>query len=117
MSEQQVFIYRLNPGTGEDYDYWHTKTFPAAIEQLRRAGFTEYRIYRRDDLVITVARQDPALAATTPESPELVAGLEQWSQVLAHCFAEKAEPDGSPLFAAEVFDLDDYPAQSGPGDA
>lgn len=45
------FCLRLKPGTGDDYDKAHAAVWPEMLALLKRAGISEYSIFRRDELL------------------------------------------------------------------
>jgi len=47
-----AFTLRLKEGTGAAYDEAHKQVWPEMLELLKRAGVSEYSIFRRDDLLV-----------------------------------------------------------------
>ena len=47
-----AFVLRLRPGTEEAYDQAHKQVWPEMLALLKRAGISEYSIFRRDQLLI-----------------------------------------------------------------
>jgi L-rhamnose mutarotase len=44
-----AFLLRLKPGKGPDYDLAHAAVWPEMLALLKRAGISEYSIFRRDE--------------------------------------------------------------------
>ena len=49
--QRVAFILRLKPGTGPEYDKAHSAVWPEMLALLKRAGISEYSIFRRDELL------------------------------------------------------------------
>lgn len=47
-----AFLLRLKPGTGAAYDKDHAAVWPEMLALLKRAGISEYSIFRRDELLV-----------------------------------------------------------------
>ena len=54
--KRYAFILRLKPGAAEAYDESHRAVWPEMLALLKRAGISEYSIYRRDELLILALR-------------------------------------------------------------
>ena len=50
--QRVAFLLRLRPGTEEAYDKAHAEVWPEMLALLKRAGISEYSIFRRDQLLI-----------------------------------------------------------------
>ena len=100
----ECFIYQLRPGCAEEYEKHHARVWPEVITALRGTGITEYTIYRRDDLVISVLRRE-AEPASGELPPAARARVEEWDALMAPLFLESADAQGVPLFATPIFDL------------
>jgi L-rhamnose mutarotase len=53
-----AFLLRLKPGTGPDYDRAHREVWPEMLALLKRAGLSEYSIFRRDELLCLTFQTD-----------------------------------------------------------
>jgi L-rhamnose mutarotase len=53
-----AFLLRLKPGAGPAYDEAHKAVWPEMLDLLKRAGISEYSIFRRDELLILTMRVD-----------------------------------------------------------
>jgi len=50
--QRVAFMLRLRPGMEEAYDESHRAVWPEMLALLKRAGISEYSIYRRDQWLI-----------------------------------------------------------------
>jgi L-rhamnose mutarotase len=50
------FFLRLKQGMGPEYDKSHAAVWPEMLDLLKRAGISEYSIFRRDELLILTMR-------------------------------------------------------------
>ncbi len=56
MAQRVAFLLRLKEGTGPDYDKAHAAVWPEMLALLKRAGISEYSIFRRDELLFLYMR-------------------------------------------------------------
>jgi L-rhamnose mutarotase len=56
MVKRIAFLLRLKPGAGEPYDKAHQEEWPEMLALLKRAGISDYSIFRRDELLILSMR-------------------------------------------------------------
>lgn len=56
--ERVAFCLRLRKDAGEAYDQAHREVWPEMLALLKRAGISEYSIFRRDELLILSMRVD-----------------------------------------------------------
>jgi L-rhamnose mutarotase len=49
--QRVAFLLRLLPGTESAYDKAHAEVWPEMLALLKRAGISEYSIFRRDQLL------------------------------------------------------------------
>lgn len=56
--KRYAFMLKLRPGTEKAYEEAHRAVWPEMLSLLKRAGISEYSIYRRDDLLILALRTD-----------------------------------------------------------
>jgi L-rhamnose mutarotase len=61
--KRYAFLLRLNPGAAESYEESHRHVWPEMLELLKSAGFSEYSIYRRDELLVLTLRAEDFDAA------------------------------------------------------
>ena len=52
--QRVAFLLRLRPGTEEAYDQAHKEVWPEMLALLKRAGISEYSIFRRDQLLFLI---------------------------------------------------------------
>lgn len=45
------FVLRIKPERAAEYEQHHANPWPEIVEALREAGFTNYSIFRKDDLL------------------------------------------------------------------
>jgi L-rhamnose mutarotase len=50
--QRVAFCLRLKPGVGEAYDEAHREVWPEMLALLKRAGISEYSIFRRGELLV-----------------------------------------------------------------
>ncbi len=50
--ERIAFCLRLRKGAGEAYDNAHRAVWPEMLALLKRAGVSDYSIFRRDELLV-----------------------------------------------------------------
>jgi L-rhamnose mutarotase len=50
--QRVAFLLRLRPGAEEAYDKAHIEVWPEMLALLKRAGISEYSIFRRDQLLV-----------------------------------------------------------------
>ena len=97
-----LFIYRLMPGMGPDYDRAHQAVWPEILELIDQAGIYDYQIWRHGELVVSRMRTrdgyDRAAAVTAASTVQ-----KRWTESMSHIFADIADADGEPLWLDEVF--------------
>ncbi|WP_422372934.1 L-rhamnose mutarotase [Hoeflea sp.] len=100
--EPLVFLYRLKPGMGPDYDRAHQSVWPEIIALLDEAGFYDYRIWRRGDLVVSSVRtrRGYSHAARVTAASAIQA---RWTASLSHVFEDIADDSGEPLWLDPIF--------------
>lgn len=103
-SAAMCFIYRLLPGREADYDRYHAEVWPEVIEEIRASGITDYDIYRRGTLVISVMTRDHD-GPTREVPPAVAAKVDEWHALMAPLFEESADEYGQPLYAQRIFAL------------
>jgi L-rhamnose mutarotase len=110
--ESVLFIYRLKPGAGPEYDRRHAEVWPELLAKIGEAGIYDYQIWRREEIVVSRLRTRHGFRAA-----QAVVGTSEiqrrWTAALAHLFDRIATPDGEPLWLDEVFrfGVDDEAAQ------
>lgn len=100
----ECFIYQLVPGQGPLYDRYHANVWSEVLESLSAAGITDYSIYRRGDLVVSVWTRYPD--APQPDlSPEIRQKVDEWNTLMKPLFVSYQDENAHPLFAERVFRL------------
>ena len=100
----ECFVYQLVTGQGPLYDEYHSNVWPEVSESLRASGITEYSIYRRGDLVISVWTRDtgapePVLSSETRQK------VREWDALTNSLLVAFEDEHGLPLFAELVYQL------------
>ena len=54
--QRVAFLLRLQKGAGPAYDEAHKAVWPEMLDLLKRAGISEYSIFRRDELLVLTMR-------------------------------------------------------------
>jgi L-rhamnose mutarotase len=80
-----AFLLRLRPGTEEAYDQAHKEVWPEMQALLKRAGVSEYSIFRRDQLLfLTMQVENFEQTWATIEADPINA---RWQRAMAPYFA------------------------------
>jgi L-rhamnose mutarotase len=100
--EAVLFIYRLKPGMGEEYDRMHAAVWPEILALLDEAGMYDYRIWRHEEVVVSQfrTRQGFRHARAVTAASEAQA---RWTAAMSHIFDVIAGKDGDPLWLRPVF--------------
>ncbi|MGH9616429.1 MAG: L-rhamnose mutarotase [Acidobacteriaceae bacterium] len=56
--ERIAFCLKLKKGAGEAYDKAHREVWPEMLALLKRAGVSEYSIFRREELLVLSMRTE-----------------------------------------------------------
>jgi len=80
-----AFILRLRPGVAEAYEEAHRTVWPEMLALLKRAGISEYSIFRREELLILTLRTAD-FDATWSQIENDPVNL-RWQQAMAPLFA------------------------------
>jgi L-rhamnose mutarotase len=100
--QRVAFLLRLRPGTEEAYDEAHKQVWPEMLALLKRAGISEYSIFRRDQLLF--------LTMHVENFEETWARIEadpvntRWQRAMATYFAPP-DPALDPLRPGERFPM------------
>jgi len=100
-----AFLLKLKQGAGPAYDQAHKAVWPEMLELLKRAGISEYSIFRRDELLILSMRVDD-FEATWSKIENDPVNL-RWQQAMSAFFApmEELRPGERFPMMEEVFYL------------
>jgi len=103
--KRYAFMLRLRPGAAEAYEETHRAVWPEMLALLKRAGISEYSIYRRDELLILALRAAD-FEATWSRIENDPVNL-RWQQAMAPYFApnEDLRPGERFPMMEEVFYL------------
>lgn len=97
-----LYLYRLKPGAGPDYDRAHAAVWPQMLALIDEAGIEDYRIWRHEEIVVCRLRMRHGFETTAA----MLAASEiqqRWTASLAHLFEQIATESGEPLWLDEVF--------------
>ncbi len=103
--KRYAFQLRLLPGTADAYEAAHRAVWPEMLALLKRAGISEYSIFRRDDLLVLTLRTED-FDATWRALENHPVNL-RWQQAMAPFFApvEGLRPGERFAMMDEVFYL------------
>ena len=101
-NEPILFIYRLKPGMGDEYDRLHRAVWPDIVALLDEAGIYDYQIWRHDEIVVSRMRTrfgyEHTRAVTAASDVQA-----RWTGSLGHIFEQIVDATGNPLWLKEVF--------------
>ena len=80
-----AFMLHLRPGAAPAYEEAHRAVWPEMLALLKRAGISEYSIYRRNDLLILALRAEDFEASWRIIEADPV--NTRWQQAMAPYFA------------------------------
>ncbi len=89
--ERVAFCLNLRKGAGDAYDKAHREVWPEMLALLKRAGVSEYSIFRRDELVVLSMHVENL--ARTWDQIQLDPVNTSWQQTMAQYF-EPMQPLG-----------------------
>ena len=87
--QRVAFCLRLKQGVAEDYDKAHREVWPEMLALLKRAGISEYSIFRRGELLVLSMRVDDFEATWDMIDRDPV--NTRWQQAMAQ-YVEPMEP-------------------------
>jgi L-rhamnose mutarotase len=100
--QRVAFLLRLRPGTEEAYDQAHKQVWPEMLALLKRAGISDYSIFRRDQLLVLSMQVEnfEQTWATIEADPVNT----RWQRAMAPYFAPP-DPALEPLRPGERFSM------------
>src|SRR5277367_6019850 len=103
--QRVAFLLHLRPGTEEAYDRAHAEVWPEMLALLKRAGISQYSIFRRDQLLVLTMHVDDFENTSTRIEADPV--NTRWQQAMAPYFAplESLRPGERFPMLREVFYL------------
>lgn len=106
MTQRVAFLLRLREGAGPDYDKAHAAVWPEMLALLKRAGISEYSIFRRDELLILYLHVDGDFDAVWDQIDPDPINI-RWQQAMSAYFlpAQETRPGERFPFMQEVFYL------------
>jgi L-rhamnose mutarotase len=90
MVQRVAFLLRLKPGTGPAYDRAHRSVWPEMLALLKRAGISEYSIFRRDEFLFLYMHVDGDFHAAWKRIDQDPVNL-RWQQAMSEFFLPKQE--------------------------
>lgn len=101
-----AFLLRLKPGTGPEYDRSHAAVWPEMLALLKRAGISEYSIFRRDELLFLYMHLESEFDVVW-DKIEADPINTKWQQAMAAYFVpvQETRPGERFPFMQEVFYL------------
>lgn len=84
--QRVAFLLRLKPGAGAAYDEAHQQVWPEMLALLKRAGISDYSIFRRDELLVLSMRVEQDFETTWREI-ESDAVNTRWQEAMGEYFA------------------------------
>jgi L-rhamnose mutarotase len=96
-------VWRLRPGTAEEYDRRHQEIWSELAIRLQAEGVHEYHIYRWGEILFS--------HMTVVDYDALVAGLDgdavsqEWEEYMADLLVPEADPNGWPERLVHVWSL------------
>ncbi len=88
--QRVAFLLRIKPGAGPEYDKAHAAVWPEMLALLKRAGISEYSIFRRDELLFLTMRIeedfDVVWSKIDPDPVNL-----KWQQAMSAYFLPEQE--------------------------
>ncbi len=101
-----AFLLRLKEGMGPEYDKSHSAVWPEMLNLLKRAGISEYSIFRRDELLFLTMHIDQDFDAVWDKIDQDPVNL-RWQRAMSAYFAPLTETRAGERFPMmkEVFYL------------
>ncbi|MDP1730430.1 MAG: L-rhamnose mutarotase [Devosia sp.] len=100
--EAFLYLYRLRPGAGPEYDRRHAEVWPEIRALIDAAGIYDYQIWRHEEIVVCRMRARAGYSAAVAVTG-LSAVQARWTASLDQVFDTIATTDGEPLWLEEVF--------------
>jgi L-rhamnose mutarotase len=101
-----AFLLRLKEGKGPEYDREHSAVWPEMLALLKRAGISEYSIFRRDELLFLYMHIEGGFDSVWDQIDQDPVNL-KWQHAMSAYFApltETGEGERFPMMR-EVFYL------------
>ena len=100
--EAFLYLYRLHPGAGLEYDRRHREVWPSILALLNKTGIFDYQIWRHGEILVCRmrTRRGWATAQALLKASEV---QRKWSHSLVGLFDSVADESGEPLWLNEVF--------------
>lgn len=102
--ERLCFLIHLVPGAEAEYERLHDEIWPRMTEALTEAGFTNYSLFRRDQLVVGYVECVPTVAEANAKYGATEVSAE-WNAAFKGIIATMTDEAGELLRADEVWHL------------
>ena len=102
--QRLCFLIHLVPGAEAEYERLHDEIWPRMTEALTEAGFTNYSLFRRDQLVIGYVECVPTVAEANAKYAATEVSAE-WNAAFEGIIAKMTDEAGELLRADEVWHL------------
>jgi L-rhamnose mutarotase len=96
------YTFELLPGTVEQYEREHAEIWPEVVSAMKRAGVTEYSLFRRDQTVIAVGECRGDIVTTLADldaDPDNA----RWSRHIRALMHDPLDENGDLLLAPEIW--------------
>ena len=105
LMERLCHVFRVTPGSEEEYVRRHVEIWPEMVEAMKAAGFANYTLFRRGLDVIAVSECHPDVETCFARFAELGVG-ERWQASMAGLVEGQTDEHGALLRYDEDWHLD-----------
>jgi L-rhamnose mutarotase len=91
--ERLCHVFRIAPGTEEEYVRRHVEIWPEMVEAMKAAGFANYTLFRRGLEVIAVCECEPDSASCFARLAERGVG-ERWQASMEGIVLDLTDENG-----------------------
>jgi L-rhamnose mutarotase len=107
MNQRICFVLRVKPERLEEYKERHRSVWPEMLDALRKAGWSNYSLFLRDDGLLVGYMETPDFARARSEMQKTDVNR-RWQSEMAAFFEDDAgrPPDQQMRPLQEIFHLD-----------
>lgn len=105
------YTFELLPGTIDRYEREHAEIWPGVVDAMRRAGITEYSLFRRDHTVIAWGECTAPIADTFREL-DVDPANQRWSAHIRTLMHDPLDADGRLRMSDEIWRMTDPPTRA-----
>lgn len=98
------YVFELLPDVDEEYDRRHAELEPRVIDAMHEAGIVDFRLFRRDRLVIATGTSRVPISDAFAQLDADPAN-QRWSVEIRALMATATDENGELLFANEIWQL------------